>query len=360
MGLNKKLITTGEAAAAADGSDHFDIATYTGNGSSYSETSFSFEPGLVWMKKRNDSFASDHFIYDSVRGNNKFLFPNLTSAEGTSTLYFTSFDSNGFTVPNNAYTNTSGKDFVAWCWKAGSSASGSGVYHTNITQRVNTTAGFSIVDFTMPVGTVPTNASYNHGLSQTPELIITKPYSGQYGSSNWYTYSSPVGTSDYLILDGTNEANFSFSLFNTVDSTKVGYRFASNVTTASNVITYNFHSVSGFSKIGSYASVSASSVSVTTGFKPRFVMIKLISGGSSAYTGWTMFDNQRDIDTDQDNPLYANSSQVEGLRGNGTGSADDSVKITFDSNGFTVDPDTNNDGETNGGTGTSYLYYAIA
>jgi hypothetical protein len=67
MGLNKKLITTGEAAAAVvTGTDHFDIVTYTGNGSTQSITSLDFQPDFVWIKSRSNT--RNHRLLDSIRG----------------------------------------------------------------------------------------------------------------------------------------------------------------------------------------------------------------------------------------------------------------------------------------------------
>ena len=263
--------------------DYFDIALYTGNGSTQSPTtsSGSFTPDLVWVKDRDN--LNPHEIADSLRGVNSTINSNAANAEYVNSTYqFNSFNLGGFTVTDdsagNYAINGNGIDYVGWCWKAGTSTGGTGVYYTNVTQSVNTAAGFSIVDFTMPVGSVPSNASYNHGLSQAPELIITKPYNGQYGTTAWYTYSSALGTTKYLVLnDIAGEATF--SAFPTVDSTKVGYYFASNTSTASDVITYNFHSVAGVSKIGNYSyNPSGNKVITGLGFSPRWVMIKKTDG----------------------------------------------------------------------------------
>ena len=53
---------------------HFDVLTYTGDGSSSNEvTGLEFKPDLVWFKCR--STTHNHDIYDSVRGANKRLIP---------------------------------------------------------------------------------------------------------------------------------------------------------------------------------------------------------------------------------------------------------------------------------------------
>ena len=148
--------------------------TYNGTASNitYQEAT-KFSPDLVWTKART-GVANAHLIQDSVRGANKALLPYSTSTEITSTDFFTSFDSNGFTLPPNAgtQTNASGIDYVAWCFNAGS---GSATQNTNgsitSTVKANTDAGFSIVTYT---GNNGSSATIGHGLNSAPELIITK------------------------------------------------------------------------------------------------------------------------------------------------------------------------------------------
>ena len=110
-----------------------------------------FSPDLVWIKARTGS-ANSHMWQNSVRGANKTLLSNSTSVELTSTDFFTSFDSNGFTLPPNAgtQTNQNGTSYVSWCFNAGTNAAASNTDGTSITSTVkaNTAAGFSIVSYT--------------------------------------------------------------------------------------------------------------------------------------------------------------------------------------------------------------------
>ena len=237
-----------------------------------------FQPDLVWMKKRSNTQYSDHFLYDSVRGSNKFIFPNLTAAEGTSTNYFSSFDTNGFTVPNNVYTNENGSNFIAWCWKAG----GTAVSNTDgsITSSVsaNQDAGFSIVKWTGDNST----ATIGHGLSSAPEIVIRKRLDG---ASNWAFDTTVIdGSFDYLFLD-TTAAKADHSTL-TAPTSAVFSTGGSNFN-ASSMIAYCFHSVDGYQKIGYYT--SNASVKITTGFEPRWIIIK--------YTGvandWWIMDIER-------------------------------------------------------------------
>ena len=96
----------------------FNSVIYTGTGSTQAVTGTGFEPDFVWIKDRTS--ANSHILQDSVRGANKALLSNTTNAEITSTDFFTSFDSNGFTLPSNTgqQTNKLNNNYVSWNWKA--------------------------------------------------------------------------------------------------------------------------------------------------------------------------------------------------------------------------------------------------
>lgn len=98
--------------------NHFDTLLYTGNDTTQSITGLEFQPDWVWIKARNTSLLS-HGLFDAVRGINKSVFSNSTSAENTGEV-FTSFDSNGFSVSDAGgnWTNDS-FNYVAWNWNAG-------------------------------------------------------------------------------------------------------------------------------------------------------------------------------------------------------------------------------------------------
>jgi len=61
----------------------FDVVTYTGNGAQQTIAGLDFTPDLVWIKSR--SAATDHALYDTVRGATKDLVSNSTAAETTQT-----------------------------------------------------------------------------------------------------------------------------------------------------------------------------------------------------------------------------------------------------------------------------------
>jgi len=124
------------------------------------------------------------------------------------------------------------------------------------------------------------------------------------------------------------------------------------------MVAYCWAEVPGFSKFGSYTGTSSTNF-INLGFKPVWVMIKNSSSSSyPTYTGWAIFDAKRTPNNTNINAIFANSSQQEGLRGNGSGSinpADFSIDLL--SNGFCLRD--NGASEINL-SGNTYIYAAWA
>ena len=314
---------------------------YTGNGATQSINNavngVSFQPDFVWIKVR--PIAGQHVLTDSVRGVTKQLFSSLTNAEQTSATAITSFNSNGFTTGANpsptGATNSSPDAFVAWQWKAG----GTAVTNTSgtITSQVsaNTASGFSVVTYTGS----GTQASVGHGLSAAPELIITK---ARNQTGGWYTYTTVIdGSMDFFFLD-TSAAKGDSGL--AVPTSTVFYN--DGWSASYNMVAYCFHSVAGYSKIGTYVgNGSADGPFVYTGFRPAFILTKDIT--TSSYW-WEMVDSARAPFNPSDKTLYANVADSEY---SGSGYNKDLL-----SNGFKIRG-------TSGGhntVGSTYIYMAFA
>ena len=99
--------------------------------------------------------------------------------------------------------------------------------------------------------------------------------------------------------------------------------------TGQTMLAYCFHSVEGYSKVGSYKGngVSQDGPFVYLGFKPAFLMIKNIS--STAW--WGIWSNKLDPDNTVTYEVYPNSNVAIG---NNTGSANGPGTFDFTSNGF--------------------------
>jgi len=90
----------------------FNTVLYAGSNSSQSVTGVGFQPDWVWIKNR--SSTPDHKLHDRVRGSNKSITTNNNATEQTYT-YFTSFDSDGFTLEGNVSDyNQNSSNFVSW------------------------------------------------------------------------------------------------------------------------------------------------------------------------------------------------------------------------------------------------------
>jgi hypothetical protein len=282
--------------------DYFNTVLYTGDDASdRAITGVGFQPDFVWIKNRNNT--NNHLLQDSVRGLN-LLVSNSTAAEQDVSSAFKSFDSDGFTITEEASWeyNNSGKTYASWNWLA----NGAGVSNTagTITSTVsaNTTSGFSIVSFT---GT-GANATVGHGLGVAPKWIIVKSR----GVENWRVYSSYLGATKAMRLNGTDAADTDSSYWNgepTSSVFTVGTNAGTNGSSV-NMIAYCFADVKGFSKFGSYTgNGSADGTFVYTGFKPAFIILKRTDVADSWYT----IDTARGLYNSSYPILIPNSSASE-------------------------------------------------
>jgi hypothetical protein len=273
------------------GAAHMAATTYTGTGASLTVAntvnSSSFQPDFVWVKGR--SGATDHALYDSVRGVQKQIESNQTGAETTETTGLTAFGSTGFTVGALAQMNTSAATYIGWQWKGG----GAAVTNTNGTMSAqvsaNPTSGCSICSFTTPSGTVNPN-TFGHGLGVAPSFVITKAIAVV---QNWDIYHVGVGNTARIIFTSgaASTANAQYWNNTTPSSTVVTIGTTAWWGSSTNYIAYCFAPIAGYSAFGSYTgNGSADGPFVFTGFRPRFVLLK----SSSAATDWYIYDTSRD------------------------------------------------------------------
>jgi len=289
-------------------------------------------PDFVWIKNRDA--ADSHQLYDSVRGVQKVLISDDTPAEADAPNGLLDFNANGFTIGSQNEVNTSGEDYVAWCWKAPTSFSNSaGENGATIASsgKVNTDAGFSIVSY---VADGTNTGSVGHGLDQKPDIVIQKNISN---TSDWLVLTDLVdGSNDYLLLNSTVAANSAAGGANA--TTFVSWDRPSG----NNMICYAFHSVEGFSKFGSYT--GGSDPFVYLGFEPAMIIFKRATGTA---THWAIRDNVRKTYNPNRNTLYPSKTDLEY-----TGTAHD---IDFLSNGFKI---RNGDGLFD--ASATYIYAAWA
>ena len=321
------------------GNQYFDATLYTGNGTSQNVVnSGGFQPDFVWYKDR--SVARDHGLFDSIRGALNLMSSNNTAAESSVAGSLTAFNSNGYSIGSAANANGNGETYVGWQWLAGAGTTSNitvGQYSTSpnvpsiaSTVSVNATAGFSIVTWagSGAAGTI------GHGLNAVPAMLITKKRTSA-TDSNWVVWQknltggNTVTDAYYMYLNGTNGQNASGGVFykgTDITSTTFGFQSGNANVNASgqNYVAYCFAEVAGYSAFGSYTgNGSNDGPFVFCGFAPKFVLLKIASGGTGS---WLIVDSVRQTYNVLGPYLLADSSGVEGTTN----------ILDFTSNGFKI------------------------
>ena len=196
----------------------------------------------------------------------KFLSTNTTAAEGSNALWM--FDSNvGW---NNETGTFNSSDYQSWMFKR----------H----------AGMDVVVFKGNL----VKHSIPHNLSKTPEMMWVKNRDHTY---SWYVYHKGLngGSSpqDYFVkLDTTAAESTTNGGWGNTAPTSTHFTVSDSEWTNGNddkMLAMLFASVDGISKVGYYDG-SDSAQTITTGFQPRFVIIKKASASG---TNWVVLDTTR-------------------------------------------------------------------
>jgi hypothetical protein len=329
-------------------SKYMDALAYTGTGASNAISSLGFSPDLVWIKNRGG--ATSHAIYDTTRGAQQQLSSDTTGDEATSSSGLTAFDSAGFTIGTSSLVNTSGTQYVAWSWDAGSTNSTNTAGSTTSIVRANPQAGFSVVSYTGNGSA----ATIGHGLGATPKMIIAKTRST---TGDWVVGHASLDSSSpwgyYIFLSSTAARNSAGAINSwgnntvVVPPTSTVFSVGNGANLNSNGITYIaycFAEIEGYSKFGSYAgNGSADGPFVWCGFRPRWVMYKR----TDSTENWVILDSARDTFNVSGGQLVPNSSSAEG-----TGSAN----LDIISNGFKMRSSTAGGNASN----ATYIFAAFA
>jgi len=329
----------------ADGSDYFNTVLYTGNSNSTQAiTGVGFQPDFTWIKNRDS--ATDHLLFDAVRGVTKVLKTVGTGAEETDANAFQSFNSDGFTLgtsTNGNPTKANGSAYVAWNWDAGGSGSSNTAGSITSTVSANPSAGFSIVAYTSQ-STAP--QTVGHGLGVKPSMIITK--NRDTSSISWGVYHASLGATKTILLDSYGSSITSSDFYNNTEPTSTVFTVnVDNVAhqdgSSDKYIAYCFAEVEGYSKFGSYTgNGSLDGPFVYCGFRPAWVMIKRTDSSGE----WFMVDTSRNSYNPADDDLFANYNFAE------TASSGKDLL----SNGFKI----RESGASMNGSGGSFIFMAFA
>ena len=252
--------------------DVFSAYVYAGNSSTQSIDNgidLSGEGGMTWIKGRDDTVS--HFLYDTVRGAGEQINTDSTTDKHTDTNRFSSFNSNGFTLGNNSYTNDSSYTYSSWSFRKAKGF-------------------FDVVTFTQDSGT-PTNQRISHGLGSAPGMIWMKCTSDV---RDWFCYHRSLGKDKYFKLNDTGAAANATNGWGTSepDATEFGFNaYEFGVSTGSTYVAYLFaHDNQSYGeeadqsiiKCGTFNKASSGTdVEVDVGWEPQFVFTTMYEGPSS-------------------------------------------------------------------------------
>jgi hypothetical protein len=312
---------------------NFKAVLYDGTGATDYISNVGFEPDLIWFKERNGT--NSHQLYDSVRGFDYAIYSDLTDAQynysthPNGDLAPASVEANGFFTPTSANNgiNRNGGEYVSWNWKAGGAAVANTQGSTTSDVSFNTAAGFSIVKYT---GAGDVNVG--HGLSAAPNLIISKITNV---GGSWVVYNSISGTGKYLVLNDTASIATASEVFSAVTDTTFTHNWSGN---SYSYIAYCWHSVAGYSKIGSYTGAATPNAQ-NIGFRPSFILLK----GATVTENWSIYDSKRGT-TQRLYPDLANAEHTYS-----------SALINFTDNGFEFATTSS----SHNGSGQTYIYMAF-
>ena len=290
------------ASGAAGGADPlyvddvFSTFLYEGTSSNQAISNgldLSTEGGLVWLKARSANY--DHWLFDTERGATKGL-RITTDSEYTLSDYFSSFNSNGFTVGSNGSTNYSGIDFASWSFR-------------------KAPGFFDVVTYT---GNGVQGRTISHNLGSVPGMMIVKRTDS---SRYWAVYHRSLGATKYLRLNENFAESTSNQIWSNTEPTSSVFTVHDDATvniSGASYVAYLFaHDDQSFGtnsdesiiKCGSYTGNGSSSGPVIDlSFEPQWLLIKRTSNTDD----WILFDNMRGMATGvQDARLEPNTSDVE-------------------------------------------------
>ena len=329
-------------------SDFFNLLTYAGNTSTNAITGVGFQPDFVWNKSTTDVLY--HYAFDTARGATEAIFPNGTDTEAIGANYLTAFDSDGFTLGDNTSLNGSGKDFISWNWKAGTTSGIATNGSTTITPSAysfSQTSGFSALAYT---GNATSGAKLAHGLGKTPTMVFIKNLAT---ANDWACFQHHVKATspeDWVMQTNTATAtsdNAGFWNDTAPDAVNITLGNDNGVNGSYAYIAYCFAPIQGHSVFGRYyGNGNANGPFIQTNFRPKFVVMKRLDGT----TGWLMVSNPPSSVNLESNDelLYLNSTAIEATIAN--------VRIDFLSNGFKI----RGSSAINNTNGSQNVYWAFA
>ena len=274
-------------------SDLYTTHTYAGSSSAPNAQTIGFQPDFVWTKPTD--LADPGRLVNSARGGDYTQKSSSDQAEQsgwTPGAAISAWDSTGYTIgTTDGGFNSSSWNYVAWCWKAGTTTGIAGSPTiTPTAYSFNQTAGFSVVTYT---ANNTAGATIPHGLGAAPDVALFKctSYAENWnmynknltgGTAATYTIRLNHGTAEATTDNYNDTAQTSTTLFTLGNSGEINEGTRAYVG-------YFFKEKRGYSKFGKYVgNGNADGTFIYTGFRPAFVMIKATFGEV-----WNIWDNKR-------------------------------------------------------------------
>jgi hypothetical protein len=252
--------------------DVFSTYLYDGTGAAHTITNgidLSGEGGLTWIKTRSTGTSAWHSLADTERGAGNILRSDLTNAQNFDTAEFTSFNSNGFTVGNDAQTNGSGRTYASWTFRKAEKF-------------------FDVQTWT---GDGTGARTISHSLNGTVGALFMKATNAD---MQWFSYHNGLTNAQFLELNATTAAVSSANAWNNTTPTSSEFTVGSygNIS-GRTYVAYLFASDAGgfgddgdenIIKCGSYTGTgSVDTLSIELGFEPQWIMVKSTTTGQSWY-----------------------------------------------------------------------------
>ena len=332
-----------------DPSAHFQTALWTGDGATptiANDGNSDMQPDWLWGKNRTGT-ADHHYLIDTTRGTNKYVFSNSTSTEITNAA-ISSINSDGFVLTTDVGLNRDGSTFVGWQWKANGGTRTTYAESGNNPAggyQVNTTAGFSIVDWT---GTGATG-TVAHGLGAVPHVIIVKCRNSAHDWAVYHHENTAAPETDFLVLNATGATTDQVQKWQDTAPTSTNITFGDGGGVNANNqthIAYVFTEIQGYSKFGKYTgNGNDNGPFLYTGFKPAMFFRKRTNGANN----WNLWDSKRAPFNEMHASSALNTTDAEDAN---TGYND----VDFLANGIKI----HDTGDSHNGDGFTYVYWAWA
>ena len=340
MSLGKKKILSQGASGGGGATDYFIPKLYSGGASGQVISQVGFQPDLIIGKRRD---SAEHWWINDVARPGKSMFLNLPDAEIS--FQYTTPNSDGFVVNGSGGVHNTG-NLVAYCFKGGGSTSSNTTGSITSQVSANVNSGFSVIKFD-GAGLSGSASTVGHGLNSAPEFFLIKTYEPGLSVSAWFAYAAGAGNTKEGYIQASQfftDANRWNSTSPTTSVITLGSSFSAHLTHyGGDTIIYAFHSVAGKQKVGTYtATGSAGSPTISTGFQPRFVMVKNIAKNQE----WIVVDSARNNGA---NSLRPESNAAENTAGDNA--------ITLSPTSFTIAVSGSG---VNYQSGDTFIYLAIA